>query len=152
MIDVEIKFDDRKLKNIQQILAGIPNAMPRIVSRAINRTAGPAKTQISRAIRQEINIKAGDLNKKIKVQKATFTNWEARIKLSTKRIPLMKFAARQTKEGVTYKIKKSGGRKIIFEIGFIARMSNAHRGVFARAEGRTHRERRTKNGKNKRNE
>lgn len=133
---IEIKVDKAKLRNIERMLAGVPKAMPRVISRGINRTISPAKTQISRGIRQEINIKSGDLNKKIKVDKATFAKWEGRIILSTKRIPLEDFGAKQTAKGVSYKIKKSGGRQVI-ESGFIATMTNVsgekistHRGVF----------------------
>lgn len=132
---VEIKIDEPQLRQVRQTLAGIPKAMPRVISRAINRTISPAKTAVSRGIRQEVNIKAGDLNKKIKVEKATFGKWEGRIKLSTKRIPLEDFGAKQTAKGVSYKIKKAGGRKVISS-GFIATMASGHTGVFKR-KGKT---------------
>jgi DNA-binding transcriptional regulator YiaG len=128
---VEIKYPDNKLKQLEKMFAQTARAVPRVIMRGINRTVTPARTQISRELRKEINIKAGDLNEKINVRRATMSRWEARIELSTYRIPLLDFGARQTAEGVTYKIKKSGARELI-PSAFIATMSSGHRGVFKR--------------------
>jgi hypothetical protein len=62
---VEIKYPDNKLKQLEKMFAQTARAVPRVIMRGINRTVTPARTQISRELRKEINIKAGDLNEKI---------------------------------------------------------------------------------------
>ena len=131
---IEIKFDEAKLRHIEAILRGIPNALPKIISRGINRTASPAKTDISREIRQEINITAGDIKEKIKLEKATYQKWSAEIYLSHSMIPILDFGAKQTSKGVSFKVYKSGGRKFINR-AFIATMQSGHKGVFRRGIG-----------------
>ena len=130
-VDVDIKFDQAKLKRIERMLRGIPGAMPKVVTRAINKTAGPAKTQIGKEIRTEINTTTKRVNQRLFLQKATYTNWAATISISKRRLPLMSFGAKQIKKGVSYNILKSGGRKKI-DSAFIQTMSSGHVGVFRR--------------------
>jgi len=110
---VEIKFDEAKLRRVQKMLRGASSAMPRVMSRAINRTTKSAKTETGRRISQVINIKQSAVKKKILMFKATFNRWVGTLGISEKKFSLIHFSARQTKKGVTYKIEKSGGRKRI---------------------------------------
>ena len=111
MADVEIKFDKRKLENIQRQLRDIPRAMPKVMSRAINRTATSARAEIARKIAGEINVKQSTVKKSIRTTKATYSFWQSVLRISSRRIPLMQFKARQTKTGVSYRIEKAAGRK-----------------------------------------
>jgi hypothetical protein len=128
---VEIKFDEKKIRQLEIMLRGIPRELPRIISRAINKTITPARTEVSQGIRQEINIKAGDVKDKIELKKASTKRWEASISLSHKLIPIMDFGAKMTKKGVSFKVYKSGGRKLMLH-AFIAKMKSGHEGVFRR--------------------
>ena len=128
---VEIKFDERQLRRIELMLRGIPKALPQVISRAINRTASPAKTDISKEIREEINATAKRVNERLILKKATYQNWVASIHISRRRLPLMAFGAKQTATGVSYQIKKGGGRKTI-KSAFTATMMSGHEGVFKR--------------------
>jgi len=110
---VEIKFDEAKLRGVQRTLRHIPNAMPRIMSRAVNRTTKSAKTETGRRISRAINITQSSVKKRILMTKATFSRWIGTLGISEKRFSLMHFKARQTKRGVTYKIEKTGARKRI---------------------------------------
>ena len=129
--DVQIKFDKRKLRQIERQLKGIPGAMPTVMSRGINRTAGPALTQIIREMAASLNLKSKAIREKVDLKKATRSRWTATIKLSGRRIALKEFGARQTRRGVSYKIQKSGAKQQI-ESAFIATMSSGHTGVFKR--------------------
>lgn len=110
---VEIKFDEAKLRGVQRTLRHIPNAMPKIMCRAVNRTTKSARTETGRRISRAVNITQSAVKKKILMTKATFNRWVGTLGISEKRFSLIHFKAKQTKKGVTYKIEKSGGRKRI---------------------------------------
>jgi len=131
---IEIKLDERKLKQLESMFRGIPGKLPQIVSRAINRTVTPAKNEIQKGIRQEINIKAADAKEKIYMQKATYNRWIATISLSHRLIPVLDFGAVQAKGGVRFKIYKKHGSRFM-EHAFITGMRTGHRGVFRRGVG-----------------
>lgn len=142
MADVEIKYDEAKLRKIQKMLRDIPNAMPKVMSRAINRTSKSALAEIARKIAAEVKITQAAIKKGIKITKATYTRWQAWLDLHTKRIPLIRFRAKPLKKGVSYQISKTGGRKKITEPArpFIQTMPiSGHKGVFRRHTEKTKR-------------
>jgi len=126
---LEIKFDDEKLKQVQRVLRDIPKALPRVMSRGLNRTATSARTQVSRSLAKEIGLKIKDVRDKLTLQRATYSNWRSAVGISSKRFGLIKFGARQTKKGVTY---KKGRKRVLIRHAFIATMKTGHRGVFLR--------------------
>lgn len=128
---VTIKVNNKQLKDLQRTLQDIPRKMPLVISRSLNRTIVKAKTETSREIGKEIRLKQTDIKKKITVKKASRSHWTAIMKLSKSRVPLIKFAARQVKRGVTYAISRKGGRSRR-SMGFIEKMPRGHRGVFRR--------------------
>lgn len=104
-------------------------------ARAVNRTMEQAKTAMSREIRAEFMLPAAKVNQALRITKAVARGGlfqiEARLESPTTRgrsLNLMNFSARQTKKGVTIKIKRNGGRKLI-PGAFIA---NKGRTVFIR--------------------
>lgn len=133
---IEIKLDERKLNQIEAMFRGIPSQLPKIVSRAINRTIAPAKTEISQGIRQEVNLKAADIKDNIAMTKATYERWIATIGLSHSLIPILDFGAKQTAKGVSFKVYKKSGSKLI-KHAFITGMRNGHKGVFRRGIGKS---------------
>lgn len=103
--------------------------------RALNGTVAQAKTAMSREIRAEFNLSAGKVNQALRIVKASAFkggyNITAALESPSQRgrsLNLINFSARQTSKGVSVKIKKSGGRKLI-RSAFIA---NAGRTVFRR--------------------
>lgn len=136
---VTVEVNQRQLRELQKTLGGFSRKMPLIVSRSLNRTIKKAKTDTSREIRKEVRLKVGDIKKQIKIKKATRSCWLAKMSLATRRIPLIKFAARQLKKGVSYAIKRTGGRRRI-RMGFRQVMpGRGHRGVFRRKRKTTRR-------------
>jgi hypothetical protein len=129
MIDIQISKS--QLKRLNKFLQRYPKAAPKIISRSINKTATTARTDISRDVNKTYSLKVGAIKKMIRLFRATRRRWRADLKLANYRIPLKQFSARQIKSGVSYKIKKSGGRKKIY--AFIAKMPSGHEGVFMRA-------------------
>lgn len=132
MAEVDIKFDKRKMKRIEKQLSSMPRKIPQIMSAGINRAATITKTRLSQKLRENVAVKAAAAKKMITLKRANRKHWRADIRISSRRLPLIRFPVKQTGKGVSYKIAKSGGRKTI-ESGFIQTMSSGHRGVFTRA-------------------
>lgn len=130
---VEIKLDDRKLALIRKRLKNFPRAMPKVMSRGINRTATSARTKARRLIAKELGVKQKIIAKGITLKRATYSRWRADLQFAGKRIPLHVFGARQTAKGVS--ISTGTGKTTGFYPGaFIAQMQSGHVGVFKRVE------------------
>lgn len=129
---VEVKFDEAKLRRIQNLLRGIPRAMPRVMSRAINKTTVTARAEAARKIAAEIRIKVSAVKKGMDLIRASFTRWQAEFGVYGQRIPLFQFGARQLKTGVSYVIDKGAPRKKIHSAFIQTMPSSGHVGVFKR--------------------
>ena len=128
---VEIKFDQAKLNAVRRQLAGFPRALPKVMSRAINRTATSARTKITSAIRDEVKIKLSAVRKSVRLRTASYGRWQADLAISPFRTPLIHFDAQRRKTGISYVINPKAGRKMI-KSAFIQTMASGHRGVFRR--------------------
>lgn len=127
-----IKINDREVKALELALKGMGRTLPRIMTRALNKAAAPARTEIIRGLAKLAGMKIGRTKESVKLKKATFSNLRATISLSTGRIPLIDLRARETKRGVTYRSTKTGGRETISD-AFLARVGSTEReGVFKR--------------------
>ena len=135
---VEIKVEEQKLANIRRMLVEIPNAIPTVISRGINRTATRARAELIRRLYKRLNLKKNRVRQYVlKPTKATRRYWEARIGLSQQRVKLYYFGARVLKgKGVSYAIERGTHRKKIIEpptSAFIQTMpKTGHIGVFRR--------------------
>jgi len=128
----EIRYNEQDLRNLQEALKDVPRAMQAIMSRALNRTAMMARTQIGRTFSRRIGLRIKDVRQRVILQKASYTNWRSAVAISNKRLPLIKLKAKQTRKGVTY--RQIGSReRILVRHAFIATMPSGHRGVFRRA-------------------
>jgi len=97
--------------------------------RALNRTATSVRAEASRQINSRYRIKIAAIKKQLRIKKADRFVQVAEIIASGRRIPLIEFAARQTRKGVTVRVTST--RKLVRH-AFIATMPSGHRGVFAR--------------------
>lgn len=136
MIKLTIKTNfpeaQRKLEALRRDIA------ERATVSAINKTAAQAKTQMTREITGEFNIKSSKVKESLRVIRARYVggqaNIQARLESPSRKgrsLNLINFEARKTVKGVTVKIKKSSGRKLLTG-GFIA---NKGRTVFVRKGG-----------------
>jgi hypothetical protein len=112
-MQIEIKLDEKRLREVQLMLRDIPRGMQTVMSRAINKTATSVRAEVVREISKKVNLKQKDIREDITISKATWTKWAASINISRYRHGLIRFGARQTSKGVSYKIEKSDGRKTI---------------------------------------
>jgi len=127
-MNIDIKYDEAQLQRVREMLRAIPQEMPGVISRGINRTARPAKTEIARRLKKELKTDSEQIKKGIILTEATRAHWSAKIGIVKKLIPLIAFRARQTKKGVTYQIGQQG-RKLI-KSGFFATMPIKSRGFW----------------------
>jgi hypothetical protein len=98
--------------------------------RSLNRAADGLRTDASREIRKEYQIKAKDLTPAFATKKASKADLVAVVSASGRPLALYAFGARQVKSGVSVAVRK-GTRKVLRR-AFIARMPSGHIGVFMR--------------------
>jgi len=85
--------------------------LKKVTGRTIKRTVNKFKTVTTREVRKTYNVKAKDLKKHIKLKRTS--NFEYLFTAKSERFGLEKFGARQTKQGVSVRIRKDRGRKVI---------------------------------------
>lgn len=129
---VDLEPQLRKLKQLQA------KVIDQVAVRTVNKLADMGRAEMTRAIRGEFNIPASKVREKLfvgKVRRGTGkTLIEAELfsrdKSGRRRaINLINFAARETRKGLTVKIKRDGGRVIAAGRGFIG---NKGRTAFTR--------------------
>lgn len=108
----------------------------RAIPRALNKTATTARADASRQIRSEgYGIKAGDIKAAIAIRKATLAEITATLQVRGRPIPLIKYSARATKDGVVVSVKNG---RLLVKHAFIATMPSGHKGVFVRVDSASH--------------
>lgn len=87
---------------------------------ALNKTVTQAKTAMSREIRAEFVLPAAKVNQALRINRARATggqfSLQASLESPSKRgrsLNLANFAAKQTSKGVSFKIKRTGARRLI---------------------------------------
>ena len=118
---LQIKISTNFLQIQRQLETMRQDIADKAVASALNKTVAQARTAMSREIRREFNISAGTVNQSLRIQRASAA--KARFELSAtlssisrpgrRSLNLAHFAARQTRKGVTFKIKRGGQRKLI---------------------------------------
>jgi len=132
MLAVKVQFDEKSFKEAVFLLRAIPRAVPRVFTRAINRAVDSAAVDLKRRVGSILNVRKGDIAKALKKRRASYSNLTGTISAGEFRPGLIAFTGtRQTKRGVTYRIMRTTGRKLLPH-GFIQRMSSGHRGVYKR--------------------
>lgn len=129
-----IKINDREVRALERALKGMGRTLPHIMTRAIDKAAAPARTEIAGGLKKLTGMKAGRIKESVKYKKATFSNLRATISLATRRVPLIDLGARElkSKRGVTYRSTKTGGRERIPDAFYAEAGKGQHEGVFKR--------------------
>ena len=108
---ISMTSPSREIREQRERIKGIKGGFEKAFKRAAGRVATQGRTEISKGLRQHINIKAGDLKPVLQVgrskQGASITLKESQ------RISLRYFGATQNSKGVTYKMNKGKGRSFI---------------------------------------
>ncbi len=111
---IRVTIDKAKMRLIEQAVAQTPKALPKIMVRALKRTAAGGRTQLDKEIRAELTVKKkAVMDRIVDEAKATYANWRWRLGISNKRLALTSFRYRTTKRrGVNYFIRKGHKRNI----------------------------------------
>ncbi len=112
MISVEVE----NLKQVQKALKDQPQKVNLVLSRAINRAATNAKSNMSKKVREEYLVKASDIKDTINISKATSSNPSAMVKSKGQRIDLVDFKLTpkvlfKGQNNYSVQVHKSGGLK-----------------------------------------
>ncbi len=107
--------DETQINRLERVLAEVGRDIDRDLVIAINKTAKKTKSGINKEIRKELAVKASVINKALfQTKRATKPSKFAIVQLKkTDRIPLRDFSAKQVRKGVSYRISKRGGRKLV---------------------------------------
>jgi len=119
-----IELNKADLANVQIALAGVKNGASRVLSRAINKTLDGVRTDSVNEIAKEITPTKKTIRGTFTVKKTSVSNLEGRTYSRGKPLGLIHYSARQTKKGVSVKVKRSGKRAIILG-AFIAKAKGA---------------------------
>lgn len=99
--------------------------------KAFNNAAKSSFAAASESMREVYNISDRNIRKYSRIDPARGKTLLAIIRLLTTKIPVYAFGARKTKPGVTVRIKKKEGRKLLAGV-FISKMPSGKISVFAR--------------------
>jgi len=115
---IEIRYDDAKIKLLERELWDFgKNALPRVMSRGLNRTATQARTATSRMISKESGIKVSDVRNRIRMIKANYSKWSSALLISRKRLSLRYLNPKKTARGLSV---KSGSKRVTIRRAFFA--------------------------------
>jgi len=114
---LEIRFDEEKIKQVQRELRNFPKALPKVMSRGLNRTAMSARTQVSRFLSKRTGVKVKDVRNRLFLQKASYTNWRSGVGVSRKRLSLSLLGPKRTTRGLSVKHR---GKRVTIRRAFPA--------------------------------
>lgn len=135
---ITLQIDPQALREVQDLLAGIPRSVPKALATAINKTLPRLRTLVAREVQEELNIPYGGILHTMSIRKASRENVTGSVYVRRIPMPLIMYHAKQTKDGVSVAVRRSEGRETI-KGAFIATMPGGHEGVFKRRHGSTHR-------------
>lgn len=119
-----IRYDAADFWRLSREFARLPHEIKAIVTtRAMRRVADMGRTQVVRRLVERIDVPAGVVRSRTHAQEI---GGQAIVSIRSKWIALHELGARQTRTGVTVRLRGS------YRSAFIARMGSGHAGVFRR--------------------
>lgn len=118
---IDIRLRDKDVRKFEKLAVkygkkNIDTHISRALNKALTKTKSATSDPkgMSQQIRLTLNVKAKDLRKWLKKTKVNKTNMSGKVSLlGTGRMNLAKFGAKQTRRGVSYRIEKSGKRRLM---------------------------------------
>ncbi len=112
MSEYAINLDARELKLAGKQLRRLGSrSLPQVLARAVNRSLDSMKAQAAKEIKKELNLSAKIIKAHLSIQKANKTYPSGALVAKGKPVGLIHFGARETKKGVSVKVKRE--RKLI---------------------------------------
>jgi hypothetical protein len=109
-------------------LKAYPENIGKALIRSLRRAVNSGRSLVARRVASDLGIRASDAREAIAtdvVAKGTH-EVEGSIAASRTRLPLIRFRARQTRQGVTYRY---GSQRKVFKHAFIVKLKSGHDGV-----------------------
>ena len=106
-----MQFEIKGLKELRDALD--PKRYKKIATRVLNKLGSQTKTAVSREVRNTYNIKRDRLDSGFYMRRATWESLAVLLRYRGKTPGLQHFDARRTSRGVTVKVRKQGGRKVV---------------------------------------
>ena len=111
VITIDQQRFQRDIDRLEREFRSKPAVIARVINATARRTAKGIKTEISKGIREKVNLKKADVDDKIVIR--TRGSNISVVLMESYRFGLNRFGARQTRKGVSYRISKQGGRTTI---------------------------------------
>jgi hypothetical protein len=121
-------------KRVSVALDAAPKKTGIALLRALKRGTKSARTLGARVVAKDMGLKVGDVREKIRLEEPTVQTLSGELRASLKRVPVIKFGAKQTRRGV-----RRRGKGGVISGAFIAKMPTGHVGVFTRKAGASRR-------------
>lgn len=112
-IDIRIDADQLRRAMAQLEYKGVQKA----TTRALNKAALNVRTEAVKEVRQRRALPAGTVRDAFRIKRASAVYQEAAVIASGRPIALREYGARTTRKGVTVKVMRSGGRKMVAHKG-----------------------------------
>lgn len=120
------------LTQFQNVLARAGAQIEQKAQQAINRTLQRARTQMTNAVGEKLNLKKKTIRELISIQRANkIMGLMGKLTVKNKTVPLMEYNAKQNRKGVSFKIFRDRPRQLI-KHAFITPDSRGRDTVFKR--------------------
>jgi len=130
---VDIMVDPRQIANARSLLAAVPRGVRIAQMRAVNKVGAGARKRIVTKLWREMAVSQRSIRKhNVWLERGTYSDPWAVLSIVGRRIPLKEFQARKTRKGVTYRIRRTGKRKLV-KHAFLQTTKKGKYGVFVRA-------------------
>jgi len=130
MVAIRVHYNKSNDQAIRKLLFSSANKVKKATGIAIARSTKAMRAQASKIIREDVNLSKRIVDNRIKRFFLTQTRGGISIK-DKPQISLKLFKPKQTKRGVTYKPRKSGG-KVLIPSAFGPTISKLGRSVYVR--------------------
>ena len=111
MIVVEVNKED--LRRVQTALGKIGKDAPKVICRAINKTASKSKTSLAEKARSVYTVKSGKFKSNMNIKRATYSRLEAEVLAHGKPLSITSFKTTAPKSGAKANIVKGNGLKVL---------------------------------------
>ncbi|KZZ70645.1 hypothetical protein A3765_16215, partial [Oleiphilus sp. HI0130] len=108
---MKISINKEQLGEVELMLKGLSLDGPKILTRALNKTATKGRTRSSEEIRKQVNLKAAYVKGKLNISRATYKNLQSKITAEKRGVLMTRYPHTMlARGGVTVKIKRNGAR------------------------------------------
>ena len=108
-----IRVNEEDLRAVQALLLGLEDEAPKVLARSINASIRNSRTFSVKEIGKRYNLKAARIKRDFFEKKASYNKLSGKLSASGNQIGLAQFSASQKRSGVSVKVQKRGGRKIV---------------------------------------